>query len=111
MTESYHAQHSPLGAFASFTIGLVDSPGGFGQSLRGPARQNVYAGFRRGSGSFRLLPFFKPTSSLISAYTGEADAHKAQPIKPAMDALRPDEYQRRLTWASDVWEADRFRFG
>ena len=111
MTESYHSQHAPFGAFASFTIGLVGSPGGFGQSLRGPARQNVYAGFRRGSGDWRLLPFFKPVSSLISAYVGEADAHQAQALKPAMATLRPEEYVRRLTWASDVWEVDRFRFG
>src|SRR5262249_15524558 len=99
MTESYHSHHAPLGAFASLTIGLVDSPGGFGQSLRGPARQNVYAGFRRHGEDWRLLPFFKPASSLISAYVGEADAHTAQPKKPALRALRPDEYRRRLTWA------------
>jgi xylan 1,4-beta-xylosidase len=44
--ENYYAQHAPFGAFASFTIGLVDGKGGFGQSLSGPANQNVYAGFR-----------------------------------------------------------------
>jgi hypothetical protein len=44
--ESSHTQHAPFGAFARFTVGLVDACGGFGQSLRGPANQNVYVGFR-----------------------------------------------------------------
>src|SRR5690606_35606873 len=71
--ESYHTQHSPLGAFASFTVGLVDSPGGFGHALRGPARQNVYVGFRAGDDQpWRLLPFFQPAASRDGTFTGEA---------------------------------------
>lgn len=116
MNESYHTQHAPLGAFASFTIGLVDSPGGFGQSLRGPARQNVYVGYRADSGRWNLLPFFKPTVSHVSAYTGEAGAAVApaassQPDAPEFYSLRPQDYQRRLSWASDVWQSGLFRFG
>ena len=49
--ESFHTQHAPLGAFASFTVGLVGRPGGFGQSLRGAGRQNVYVGYRTGAAS------------------------------------------------------------
>ena len=43
--ESYHTRHAPFGAFASFIIGLIAACGGFGQSLHGPANQNVYVGF------------------------------------------------------------------
>lgn len=115
MNESYHTQHAPLGAFASFTIGLVDSPGGFGQSLRGPARQNVYAGYRVGTGRWNLLPFFKPTASHVSAYTGEAGAAAAPAHAPGapeeLHSLRPQDYTRRLSWASDTWQADCFHFG
>lgn len=107
--ESYHTQHAPFGAFASFTVGLVDAPGGFGQSLRGPASQNVYVGFRAGSNDqWHLLPFFKPPHSDESAYTGEAATAQGP---NGYVALRPADYERTLGWASDTWRADGQRFG
>jgi len=114
MNESYHTQHAPFGAFASFTVGLVDSPGGFGQSLRGPGRQNVYVGYRIRGDRWNLLPFYKPATSHASAYTGEAGAASApatalNPVE--LYSMRPQDYVRRLTWASDFWESDSFRFG
>jgi xylan 1,4-beta-xylosidase len=107
--ESFHAQHAPFGAFASFTVGLVDEPGGFGQSLGRPARQNVYVGFKAGSAArWRLLPFFRPPQSQAGNYTGEAAT--AQPPR-AFDSLTPQDYGRTLGWASDTWRADDNRFG
>jgi hypothetical protein len=106
--ESYHTQHSPFGAFASFTVGLVDAPGGFGQSLRGAARQNVYVGFDAGDGAgWQLLPFLKPQASQEAAFTG--DATVAQPPR-GYRALRPAEYTRTLGLASDTWRAGGNRF-
>lgn len=107
--ESYHAQHAPFGAFASFTAGLVDAPGGFGQSLRGPARQTLYIGFRRqGGAEWQLLPFLTPPPSPQNAFTG--DPTVVQPPR-GFHALRPHEYDRSLGWASDTWRADHSRFG
>ncbi|MFZ5495646.1 MAG: glycoside hydrolase family 52 protein [Verrucomicrobiota bacterium] len=109
MEESYHTQHSPFGAFASFTAGLVDAPGGFGQSLRGPARQNLYIGYRTVTANrWRLLPFLTPPKSQEGAFTG--DATVVQPPH-GFDALRPADYRRTLGWASDTWRADAGRFG
>jgi len=106
---NYHTQHSPFGAFASFTIGLVDSPGGFGQSLRGPARQNIYIGFRgHGQRTWQLLPFLTPPKSQEGAFTG--DTTVVQPPR-GFDALRPSDYTRTLGLASDTWRADEGRFG
>jgi hypothetical protein len=105
--ESYHTQHAPFGAFASFTVGLVDSPGGFGQSLRGAARQNVYVGYRTG-GDWQLLPFLKPQASQEAAFTG--DATVAQPPR-GYHALRPAEYERSLGLATDTWRSAGGRFG
>lgn len=107
--ESYHTQHAPFGAFASFTVGLVDSPGGFGQSLGVPARQNVYVGFRDAAHArWQLLPFLTPPKSAETAYTGEDTV----PHPPSgFDSLRPGDYERRLGWASDTWRADQSRFG
>jgi hypothetical protein len=106
--ESYHTQHAPFGAFASFTVGLVDACGGFGQSLRGPANQNVYVGFLpAGQPAWRLLPFFKPPESGESAYTGE-EGPRQTPTN--ISTLRPADYRRTLGWASDTWQADDGRF-
>jgi hypothetical protein len=109
VAESFHSHHAPLGAYATFTLGLVAAPGGFGHALGGPARQNVYIGFRTAAaGQWQLLPFFAPTRSSEAAFVGEAG--KARPpsnLRP----LRSTEIARRLGWASDTWRADDSRFG
>jgi hypothetical protein len=101
---SYHTHHAPFGAFASFTLGLDQAPGGFGQSLGGPARQNVYVGVRQApSLPWRMLPFFTPPRSEVAAYTGEG----APPANPSAnlpyEMLTPGRYGRSLAWASDRW--------
>lgn len=106
--ESYHAHHSPLGAFATFTIGLVGNPGGFGHALRGAARQNVYVGYKRGEAPWQLLPFFKPAESAESNFTGEAATVRAPNNVRTLD---PKDYVRTLGWASDTWRAERDLFG
>lgn len=110
MNESYHSQHSPFGAFASFTIGLVDSPGGFGHALRGPAKQNIFIGYRQGNDTWKLLPFLHQTHSHMSAFTGEA-VHVDPPTRPPFVTIRPDNYKRTLSWAGDVWTSGDFAFG
>lgn len=106
--ESFHTHHAPLGAFSTFTVGLVGSPGGYGYALRGPARQNVYVGFRSATGVWHLLPFFLPPKSYEGAFTGELTT-----IPPPKDieVLTPANYRRTLGWASDTWRAADTRFG
>lgn len=111
----YHSQHSPLGAFASFTIGLPMSRGGFGQSLPGPADQNVYVGFRHvnsgiEAGRWTLLPFFQPKEgAAAAAFTGEATASSSQrAFEPR--ALAIDDIERDLGWATDEWRHGGFAF-
>lgn len=106
----YHTQHSPFGAFASFTCGLPGSPGGFGQSLGGPAHQDLHVAFRSpGDGVWQQLPFHGaagPNGAL--AYLGEdlgvADAPRVRTLAPDAD------YTRHLGWASDTWRSGLFRF-
>lgn len=108
-TESYHSHHSPFGAFASFTIGLLNAQGGFGQALRGPAAQNVYIGFRHsGAGAWQLLPFFQPSRSQEAAFTGvEGESTQNSTLQP----LAGDAFKRHLGWCSDTWRADTGCFG
>jgi xylan 1,4-beta-xylosidase len=114
---NYHTQHAPMGAFASFTVGLPGARGGLGQSLPGPAEQNVYAGFRRASSSgeaegesWTLLPFHQANAvAAMAAFLGEAAAHDAPPaaVPHTLDAA---QIERRLGWASDAWRAGVFSF-
>jgi xylan 1,4-beta-xylosidase len=104
----YHTQHAPFGAFASFTLGLPGSRGGFGQSLSGPADQNIYAGFRSASQArWRLLPFFqRPQTAAATAFTGETTS--VNPHEPEIIDIAT--INRHLGWASDTWSCGRFSF-
>jgi hypothetical protein len=111
LSTNYHTQHSPFGAFASFTIGLHHSPGGFGIALGAPANQNIYAGFRVKNGIWNLLPFFRETKSLAAAFTTDQIEPVEEIAAPAAyRRLNADDFTRRLGWASDTWASDRFSF-
>lgn len=106
----YHTQHSPLGAFASFTCGLPGSGGGFGQALGGPAEQNLHIGWRRAGQPWRLLPFYRETTGAAdAAFLGEAAPHGFGP-PPDRIALDPADYARALGWASDRFSHGPFAF-
>lgn len=105
-SSDFHTQHSPFGAFASFTIGLHGSRGGFGQALGGPAKQNVYIGWRTAGGPWQMLPFFEPPRSKAVEYTGTEE----QTSNAHWRTLRSDEFNRHLGWASDTWNAGGLRF-
>jgi xylan 1,4-beta-xylosidase len=107
MKHSYHTQHAPLGAFASFTLGLHGAPGGFGQSLGGPARQNVYIGYRYAGEPWNLLPFFGARSNQAGVFTGP-DGDTSPPAD--IVALPAGRYGRTLGWATDRWMAQAMVF-
>jgi hypothetical protein len=112
----YHAAHSPFGAFASFTCGLcpatngsaLGTPGGFSIGSRRPAAQNLFIGYRRGGGPWRLLPFFKPKADRSAEFTTEqtAEAKHDIPFGPVPQA----EIRRTLGLATDRFEAGPFSF-
>ncbi|MDX2185791.1 MAG: glycoside hydrolase family 52 protein [Opitutaceae bacterium] len=105
-SESYHTQFAPFGAFASFTLGLVDSPGGFGPGLKGPAKQNLYIGYRGKGAKWKLLPYFTPPKNESVNFTGTAASDATSPF----ESLRPGDFERTLSWATGNWQADDGRF-
>ncbi len=134
MSTHYHTQHAPLGAFASFTIGLPGSRGGFGQSLAGPADENVYVGWRHldsskisadnsvtaASAPWHLLPFYRqPEKSAATAFTGDVDqvdsadhtGNASHAVSaPVAQAIDTAAFHRVLGWASDTWRHGEFAF-
>ena len=106
--DHYHTQHAPFGAFASFTCGLPGAPGGFGQSLAGPADQNLYVAHRVAEGAWQQLPFLgAEAANGALAYLGDNPAaFEAQRV----ETVAPGEYVRELGWASDTWRHGAFSF-
>jgi hypothetical protein len=54
----FNAQHSPIGAFSSLTLGYKGKSGGLGLELGGPANQNFYVGLQLHDDLYEALPFF-----------------------------------------------------
>ena len=79
----FHAQHSPFGALASFTLGRHGARGGFSLE-RGDAGENdVFVGIARGD-TVRTLPFYAELQSDWLPYA-------------------PAEIRRTMGFASDAW--------
>ena len=55
----FNAHHSPVGAFASFTLGYPGPSGGLGLELGGPVTESVFIGAESRDGKgYEALPFF-----------------------------------------------------
>ena len=59
---SFNAQHSPMGAFMSFTCGNFGTRGGIGLQIGQPGDQEVFIGFKDGDrysdATLKCLPFY-----------------------------------------------------
>ena len=126
---NYNAHHSPIGAFASFTLGCRGAQGGLGLELGGPANQNIYIGVEDESRTVQLLPFYGAAAGDSEA-SGEDEARRydveapanpdethvghsgdAPPLPPVkLHALAPDEFTRDLKLGTDTWSAPDFSF-
>src|SRR3954451_22885666 len=71
---NFNAQHSPTGAFMSFTCGHFGSGGGIGVEIGRPADQNLIVGVKSGGRASKspivCLPFLR---SMGSSGAGAAD--------------------------------------
>ena len=109
----YNSQHSPAGAFASFTLGFKGASGGLGVELAGPACQNVWIGAESSTpGQYQALPFY--AGALKSGADAEpppqdiwkSDEKKRAAITPFADG----EITRETTPACDSWRAGDLEF-
>lgn len=87
----FNAHHSPIGAFASFTLGFKGGNGGLGLELGKPAEQNIYIGLESPEGGYyNTLPFFGGTDDEAKRYDIEKSFHAEikQVIVPYKDMKR-----------------------
>ncbi|MCL2183246.1 MAG: glycoside hydrolase family 52 protein [Chitinispirillia bacterium] len=105
----YNSHHSPVGAFASFTLGYRGASGGFGMELSGPACQNVYIGAESDiAGEYRALPFYKeqPLDDDCRPNSQQGGRPKYAKITQFADA----EIAREMTPSTDCWRAGDIEF-
>jgi hypothetical protein len=110
---SYNALHAPFGAFSSFSCGYAVSwdrapavnSGGFSPSTRQPAQQAIFAGWRRGSGTWNLLPFVRQRTDRAADFTGADLSEGAVSRPPSFRILDEPEVERSLGLASDRWKS------
>lgn len=126
----YNAHHSPIGAFASFTLGYKGAKGGLGLELGKPADQNIYIGLQSRDGEhYEALPFFAATEDesvrydvekLDNAENGieegaETQAQSQKPSsnqskRPLIAAFRDEEITREFKPGTDTWTAGDLTF-
>jgi hypothetical protein len=112
---SFNAQHSPMGAFMSFTCGNFGTRGGIGLQIGQPGDQELFIGFKEGERSsdatLKCLPFYTAAvNKAADAFLVEQAGPAEQNVKPDAVPFSADEIARSYGWASDQWAAEGLSF-
>jgi xylan 1,4-beta-xylosidase len=108
-TPFFNAHHSPIGAFATLTLGAKGATGGFGLELDKPACANLYIGAETSTpGQYKALPFFgEGRGPQADDFDVEAIKNQKQPFLSAYDDAA---ISRTLTPCFDEWKAEDLTF-
>jgi hypothetical protein len=111
----FNAQHSPMGAFMSFTCGNFGTRGGIGLQIGQPGDQEVFIGFKDGDrysdATLKCLPFYTAAVNCSAdAFLVEQAGPAEQNVKPDAVPFKADEFSRSYGWASDQWLAEGLSF-
>jgi len=108
MSIEFNAQHSPVGAFASFTLGYPGARGGLGLEIGGPADENIFIGMEAREGSvFEALPFFAGSEDEARRYDVGAAASGE---KTEIRAFPRKAISRTLGASCDTWASGDLTF-
>ncbi|MGN7760275.1 glycoside hydrolase family 52 protein [Paenibacillus sp. 22594] len=107
----YNAHHSPIGAFASFTLGFKGAAGGFDLEAGKPPRQNIFIGLERKDGSgYDTLPFHEQggddESKRYDIENPDPNPNKPRILHPFAD----EEIVRKFNLTTDSWSAGDLTF-
>lgn len=100
----FNAHHSPVGAFATLTLGMKGPLGGLGLELAGPANEGVYVGIEDiESGGYRTMPFYGGSTLKSEDYDveGLSDLQYESALTPFDDS----EIKRSMGAGVDEWKA------
>lgn len=104
-SSDFHAHHSPLGAYASFTCGRHGAGGGLTIAGRAPAQHPLTVGWMAG-GTLHELPFSAGADGVsLDNYAEEVGGVSDQGQRHILDGS-----QRRYAAGSDSWTAGNFLF-
>ncbi|MEG6589118.1 glycoside hydrolase family 52 protein [Paenibacillus barengoltzii] len=114
----FNAHHSPMGAFASFTLGYPGQSGGFDLEMASPPNQNIYIGLQDdGQEHYRAFPFFGEGLDERNRYTTEesgsdsSERHSVQQVEGGLILpYNRNEIVRRFGAAIDEWQAGDLTF-
>ena len=111
----FNAQHSPMGAFMSFTCGNFGTRGGIGLQIGQPGDQEVFIGFKDGDrhsdATLKCLPFYSAAiDRSADAFLVEQAGPSEQNVKPDAVPFEESEFSRSYGWASDQWLAEGLSF-
>ncbi len=111
----FNAQHSPMGAFMSFTCGCPFAGCGLGVEIGKPANQNVFVGIKRGKrqadAPIQCLPFFRDAGAQVNAASNyDIENPNAAQAMRGLETIPLDQVKRYYGWASDTWAAPGFTF-
>lgn len=110
----FNAHHSPVGAFASFTLGYPGKSGGFDLELGSPPNQNIYIGLQEdGQQRYRALPFYGEGQDERDRYTSEHDDAGDNDGKQDDALILPfprESVSRKFGAATDEWQAGDLTF-
>jgi xylan 1,4-beta-xylosidase len=109
---SFNAQHSPIGAFASFTCGHFGSRGGLAAQIGKPANQDLFIGVKQGDRysetPLKCLPFYNGANASAAA---AFEVEQANPdTTPQVVSYTAEQIKRHYGWATDRWVTEDFSF-
>ncbi|MBB3112134.1 hypothetical protein FHS18_004212 [Paenibacillus phyllosphaerae] len=105
----FNAHHSPIGAFASFTLGYPGAKGGLGLELGKPADQNIYIGLQSADGScYHALPFFDKGVDESSRY--DVEKQNTAEENKILIPFAPQEMKRDFRLGTDEFVAEDLTF-
>ncbi len=114
---NFNAQHSPMGAFMSFTCGNFFAGGGTGIEIGRPVDQQIYIGVKKGHRQSKeplhCLPFYKKKQQAgVSASDFQVAQDNSQPPERYENvvAYSEDQINRDYEWATDQWTTEDFKF-
>ena len=111
----FNAQHSPMGAFMSFTCGNLGTRGGIGLQIGQPGDQEVFIGVidgdRYADAPLKCLPFYiGAASTAVEAFTAETAGPSEANVRPDAVPFDPKEIERTYGWCTDAWRAGDMTF-